>query len=60
MRSIRLEESFDEAVLPAHIVPDTDFSKIDAALASPKLKAARKHNTPGKSLEKDYREDIKD
>lgn len=59
MRTIRLEESFDEAVLPDDIQSATDFDKIDAALEETKLSPKEKHDQTRKGTESNYREDLK-
>lgn len=58
MRTIRLEEIFDEAVLPENIQPSTDFDKVDATLEKLKLKTESKHDKACKSLRQNYREDV--
>lgn len=58
MRTIRLEESFDEAVLPENIQPNTDFDKIDATLENIKLTPKDKHDKADKRPKSNYREDI--
>ena len=59
MRTMRLEESFDEAVLPEDIQLDTNFYKIAPAMEKFKLCPKEKYDSTHKGFESYYREDLR-